>query len=251
FGWKFLFIFIDIKPARSGARRLCGLRTGTGSTTTGTASQELDALSFQPRRKSSVAFPVRPGLIDQPTDDEHGVSLAQLGAGYGEFTPGGNVHEVDPLLLLPRPVTEVFIDCHAETRDGVTAGRLPEFRVTGEVADNLDFVEGAFQPGLIPCVQNDGIRSTRGDVKDFKPVGVDVEAAAPLPLGSFPGAVVQPAFNEHTRARSIQHVDHAFGESTEYRGTVVPREAAFLTVITDDVIAARQFHLEDGQARPR
>src|SRR5690625_3252163 len=243
FGWEFL---VDIKPARSGAPVIsCG--AGTGSTSAGTTSQEFYARCFDARRVPSVAFPVGPAFVDQSTDDEHGVAFGKVGGCSCEVTPGSDVDEVRAFLVVAGTVAEAFVHSHAEAGDGMAGRRVPQFGIPGQVADDPHFVERVLQPGLITRVHQDGLAAAGRDVKQFDPVGIYVEAAALLAFRGFPGAVVEPALYEHALTGLRQLVDHVLGLLAEQGRPVVPGKAAFLAVITDNVVAAGQVEFKDGE----
>ena len=229
-------------------RRSCrARRPGPGATRARATRQVLDAGSLDPRREALVAVLVGPVVVDQAPDDEHRVALLEPRAGLGQLPPHVDVDVVGALLVAAAAVAEALVHGQAEARDRGAAGRVAQFGVAGQVADEQDVVEGVAQSRLAARVGHRGVVAAAAEGQDLDALGVDVERRSLLPVGGLPGAVVQAAFDEGGAAL-LQLVGQRLGLGTEHGDPVVPGELARLAVVADHVVVAGEVQLQDGQA---
>src|SRR5690606_33709960 len=121
------------------------LRSGTGSTAAGTASEELDALAFDARREPTVAFLVGPGVVAQTTDDEDGITALQFAGRFCQGTPDGHVDVAGALLVTAASTAVALVHGAADARAGAAVGRVTMVGVTRVVADDHLLVAGVTQ----------------------------------------------------------------------------------------------------------
>src|SRR5690606_11328651 len=145
----------------------CLAWSGTGPTAAGSASQELDALPFDARREPTVAFLVGPGVVDQATDDEDGVSPLQFAGCLCQLAPDVDVNVAGALLVLASATAEAFVDGHAEARHGTAVGRVPHVCIARQVADDHHLVEGVAEPVLALRVNDRCVVAARTEREDL------------------------------------------------------------------------------------
>src|ERR1051326_1244650 len=109
-----------------------------------TAAEQDDPVAADFRALALDAFLVGVLVSLQAAFDVHLLPLAQvLGERLGLFAPDVDVVPLGPFLLLAGLVVPRFGGGEAEFRDGGTARRVAEFRITTKVADENHFVDGA------------------------------------------------------------------------------------------------------------
>jgi hypothetical protein len=76
-----------------------------------------------------------------PLDEEFLALLDQLAEIFGGFTPDLEVDESSDLLVVPLSVSVRLVVCERRRQNSFCVRRVSEFRVSGEIADDENFVE--------------------------------------------------------------------------------------------------------------